>query len=69
MLNFLFALAFFLSTAVIVAVRLSFFGGISSPLGKRLIFISGAVMACCVYVAVQDQNQKAIAAGFESSQD
>ncbi|MGO4389449.1 hypothetical protein AB4Y85_18120 [Microvirga sp. 2YAF29] len=69
MLNLLFALAFFVSTTIIVAVRLHFFGGLSSPRGRKLVFISGAVMACCVYVAVQDQKQKAIAAGFENSQD
>lgn len=63
-------LAWIFSTVSIVLVaRLGFFGGLSSRLGQMILLISAVAWLGTGYYMWSVQRQKAIAAGFESSQD
>lgn len=70
MLNFIIGLIWIFSSVGIVLVgRLQFFGGLSERLGRTIFLICAAAFIGGGYWMWYEVQQKAVAAGFESSQD
>jgi hypothetical protein len=70
MLNFVIALVWMLSSIGIVLVgRLEMFGGLSERLGRRIFLVCCIVFIGGGYWMWSEVQQKAVAAGFESSRD
>lgn len=65
----LIGLTWIFSTVGLVLVRLGFFGGLLSPAGRIVFLVCGVAWLGTGYYMVSAQQQKAITAGFESSQD
>ena len=70
MLNFAIGLTWILSSIGLVLVgRLHFFGGLSERRGRVIFLVCGAAFLGLGYYMWSEQQQKAITAGFQSSQD
>jgi hypothetical protein len=70
MLNFIIGLTWIFSSIGLVLVgRLQFFGGLSERLGRTIFLICAAAFFGLGYYMWSEVQQKAVAAGFESSQD
>lgn len=70
MLNFLIGLTWISSSIILALVHyLDLFGGVRSHRGLAVFLICGATFVGLGYYMWSDQQRKAVAAGFESSQD